>query len=128
MTLSLLKAEVWGACNFKCKNTGEPPQKFRGKSRGILLECFEGRKASGETVQREPSQLQAAFPVPGSLLNCKCKQTPARPPGSSPARQDDPFLGTCVPRGLQEWRVPPAYISGLTDRRFLLNSNCRRCH
>lgn len=92
MTLSLLKAEVWGACNFKCKNTGEPPQKFRGKSRGILLECFEGRKASGETVQREPSQLQAVFPVPGSLLNCKCKQTPARPPGSS-SQAGRPFPG-----------------------------------
>lgn len=55
MMLSLLKAEVWGAYNFKCKNTGEPPQNFRGKSQGILLECFEGRKPSGETVQMEPS-------------------------------------------------------------------------
>lgn len=33
--LSPLKAEVWGAYNFKCKNTGEPPQNFRGKRQGF---------------------------------------------------------------------------------------------
>lgn len=38
VTLSLLKAEVWGAYNLKCKNTGEPPQKFRGKRQDSLRE------------------------------------------------------------------------------------------
>lgn len=111
------------------KNTGKPPQKFSGESRQregaeILLECFmEGNQV--ETVQMEPSKLQAVCPISGSLLNCKCKQIPARPPGSSPSPAGRPFpLGTSErPPGMEG---PSCCISGLTVRRFLLKSNCHQ--
>lgn len=124
--LSPLKAEVWGAYNFKCKNTGEPPQNFRGKRQGVQLECFEGRRPGEKLFRWKPanSRLSARSWELGKL---QVQADPSQAARVLPSQQDTPFLGTSVRRGLQEWRVPPAYISGLTDGRLLLNSNCHPC-
>lgn len=86
-TLSLLKAEVWGAYNLKCKNTGEPPQKCRGKSRDSLR---EGSQAE-ELLRWNPAH-SSCLPRSWELVKLQV-QGPSQAAGSSPSQAGRPSPG-----------------------------------
>lgn len=95
--------------------------KIRRKSGEILLECFEGRKPSGETVVRW-NLGNARLPSPPCSWELVKLQVQADPSsghqGAPPARQDTPFPS---PAGALYSERPP----GMEGPSYILRSHCQ---
>lgn len=110
VTLSLLKAEVWGAYYLKCKNTGEPPQKFRGKSRDSLREGNQVEKL----FRWNPANSRLSSLFLGACLTASASRShpgrqgppPARPPESPPLPSQAARVPPQPGRTTLSWGLP----------------------